>query len=156
MKKTGILNPQLAELVASMGHGDILMIGDRGIPFPQHEETVCIDLSIKQGMPTVKDVMEVVLSELEIESVIMAKETKEKNPKNYKEFMDVLSGVKNCGNAIVVEEIPHYDAKNLWLNGAPMDPDVIDTWGREIKGVVRTGDFAPFSYIMLVAGVDFG
>ena len=155
MKTKGILNPQLAELVAEMGHGDILLIADRGIPFPQHDQTVCIDLSIKEGMPTVKDIMEVVLSELEIESVIIAEETKEVSPQVYQEFKEILDKIDNKGNPIREENIRHIDFKNIFLTGQPVHPDAIDLTGREVKGIVRTGQFTPYAYIMLVAGVNF-
>ena len=155
MKTKGILNPQLAELVAEMGHGDILLIADRGIPFPQHDQTVCIDLSVKEGMPKVTDVMEVVLSELEIESVIIAHETKEVSPQVYKEFKEILDKIDNKGNPIREENIKHIDFKNIFLTGAPVHEDAIDLTGREVKGIVRTGQFTPYAYIMLVAGVNF-
>lgn len=155
MKKSGILNPQLAELVASMGHGDILMVADRGVPFPQHDETVCIDLSVRPGLPGLIDVLETVLEELEIESVIIPNETQEKNPEMYKRMQDVLTKVKNKGNDIVEENIPHVDCKNLFLTGDTVDPEAIDLWGREVKGIVRTGECTPFSYIMLVSGTTF-
>ncbi len=155
MKTKGILNPQLAELVASMGHGDLLLIADRGIPFPQHSETVCIDLSVTRGMPKVADVLKVVLEELEVESVIISNETKQVSPDTYKEFKEILSKKKNKGNDIAEENIPHIDFKNLFLTGETVDPDALDLIGREVKGIVRTGEFTPFAYIMLSAGVDF-
>ena len=155
MKTKGILNPQLAALVAEMGHGDILLIADRGIPFPQHNRTVCIDLSVKDGMPKVTDVMEVVLSELEVESVIISEETKEVSPQVYQDFKEILNRIDNKGNPIREENIKHIDFKNIFLTGKPVNPDAIDLTGREVKGIVRTGQFTPYAYIMLVAGVNF-
>ena len=37
MKRTGIQNRKLSEMVAKMGHGDMILIGDLGCPFPAHE-----------------------------------------------------------------------------------------------------------------------
>ena len=34
MKKSGIYNSELAKAVSKMGHGDIILIGDVGCPFP--------------------------------------------------------------------------------------------------------------------------
>lgn len=34
MKKTPLLNVALSRVIAGMGHGDILVIGDAGLPVP--------------------------------------------------------------------------------------------------------------------------
>jgi D-ribose pyranase len=148
MKKSGVLHNELAQFVALMGHGDMLVIGDRGLPFPRHEYTTCIDLSIGRDLPRVVDVLKVVLQELEIERVIIANETKTVSPRAYQEFTQVLSGVKNKGNAIVEENIPHSEFKDMALNGALA--------GKEVKGFVRCGEFTSFANIILVSGVNFG
>ncbi len=57
MKTKGILNNELAQLVATMGHGDMLVITDRGFPFPRHDYTTCIDLSVGRDLPRVVDVL---------------------------------------------------------------------------------------------------
>ncbi|MDR1292339.1 MAG: hypothetical protein LBJ91_02950 [Clostridiales Family XIII bacterium] len=155
MKTKGILNPGLAHLVASMGHLDIMLIGDRGVPFPKSQDTVNLDLSIKKDMPAVKDICEVVLEELVIEGVIMPEETETMNPEAYKTFTGLVERERAKGREVFIEKVPHRDLKSYWLTGAPENPDALDTWGREIKGVVRTGEFSPYAYIMLVAGVDF-
>lgn len=147
MKTRGVLHNELAQLVASMGHGDMMVIADRGFPFPRHDYTTCIDLSIGRDMPRVVDVLKVVLEELEIERCIIANETKTASPKTYKEFTQVIAGKKNKGNAIVEENIPHPDFKDLVLNGA--------LEGQEVKGFVKCGEFTPYANIILVSGVDF-
>jgi D-ribose pyranase len=147
MKTKGVLHNDLARLVARMGHGDMLVITDRGFPFPRHEYTTCIDVSIGRDLPRVVDVLKVVLEELEIERVIIANETKTVSPDTYKEFKEVISGIRNKGNAIVEENIPHPEFKDLVLNGA--------LEGKELKGFVKCGEFTPFANIILVSGVDF-
>jgi D-ribose pyranase len=49
MKKGGILNPQLNRVISEMGHRDILIIADAGLPIPQEIER--IDLALKSGIP---------------------------------------------------------------------------------------------------------
>lgn len=147
MKTKGILQNDLARLVARMGHGDMLVITDRGFPFPRHEQTECIDVSIGRDLPKVKDVLKVVLEELEIEQVIIADETKSVSPETYKEFTDIISTIKNKGNEIVEENIPHVEFKDLVLNGSLN--------GKELKGFVKCGEFTPYANIILVSGVDF-
>jgi len=155
MKKKGIINPQLAALVASLGHGDMLLVADRGVPFPKDNGTVCIDLSLKPGVPGTIDVLEVVLDELEVESVIIAHETKETNPDLYRRMKETLDKTKHQGNPIVEENIGYRDFKTLWITGKTINKDAIDLVGRQVKGVVRTGECSPHGYIMLVAGVTF-
>lgn len=147
MKTKGILQNDLARLVARMGHGDMLVITDRGFPFPRHEQTECIDVSIGRDLPKVSDVLKVVLEELEIEQVIIADETKTVSPNIYDDFKKILAPIKNKGNDIVEENIPHTEFKDLVLNGCLN--------GKELKGFVKCGEFAPFANIILVSGVNF-
>ncbi len=51
MKKTPLLNIALSRLVASLGHGDIVVIADAGLPVPKGIEL--IDLALTQGVPDV-------------------------------------------------------------------------------------------------------
>jgi len=147
MKTQGILHNDLARLVSRLGHGDMLVITDRGFPFPRHQYTECIDVSVGRNLPNVVDVVEVILQELEIEKVIIANETKTISPSIYDKFKSILSKKKNKGNAIIEENIPHVEFKNLVLNGA--------LEGKEVKGFVKTGEFTPYANIILVSGVDF-
>jgi D-ribose pyranase len=147
MKTNGILHNDLARLVARLGHGDMLVITDRGFPFPRHEKTECIDVSVGRDLPKFIDVVKVVLEELEIEKVIIADETKDVSPHVYKELKDVVFLKKNKGNNIVEENIPHLEFKDLVLNGSLQ--------GKEVKGFVKTGEFTPYANIILISGVDF-
>jgi len=147
MKTNGILHNDLARLVARLGHGDMLVITDRGFPFPRHEKTECIDVSVGRNLPKFVDVVKVVLEELEIEKVIIADETKDISPHVYKELKDVVFLKKNKGNDIVEENIPHLEFKDLVLNGSLQ--------GKEVKGFVKTGEFTPYANIILISGVDF-
>ena len=147
MKTRGVLHNELAELIARMGHGDMLVLADRGFPFPRHEYTTCIDLSIGRDLPRVVDVLKVVLQELEIERVVVANETKTVSSKTHQEFEQVIFGIDNKGDPIVEENIPHSEFKDLVLNGA--------LERKEVKGFVRCSEFTPYANIILVSGVDF-
>ena len=63
MKKSGILNAQLIRCIAELGHKDLFMIGDAGMPIPKGVEIV--DLVVCGGVPTFKQVMDAVLAETE-------------------------------------------------------------------------------------------
>lgn len=147
MKRTGILHGELSKAVGTMGHGDMILIGDVGCPFPRHEMTACIDLAVTDGVPKVRDVLKVVLQELETESYIVSEETKKISPQIYEEFKDILAGFQSKGNPLTEKTIPHEEMKHLWLNGA--------LEGKEVKVFVRTGQRVPYCYIALEAGVDF-
>jgi D-ribose pyranase len=147
MKTKGILNDELSKLVARMGHGDMLVITDRGFPFPSHNRTVCIDLSIGRNLPKFIDVVKVVLEELEVEEVIIADETASISPSIYKELKNIISIKKNKGNKIIEKTILHKDFKDMVLNGS------LDR--KEVKGFVKTGEFTPYANIILISGVDF-
>lgn len=147
MKRKGIYNTELSHIVAKMGHGDMILIGDVGCPFPRHELTTCIDLAVTENIPVVNDILRVVLEELEIEEYIVSEETKQVSPDTYKQFKNTIDSFDNKGNALVEKVIPHVEMKDLWLNGASR--------GEEVKAFVRTGERTPYSYIILVAGVNF-
>ena len=131
MKKTGILNRELSKVIASMGHGDYLVISDAGLPIPSGVEV--IDVSVSENTPRFIDVLSPVLMELEVEKAILASEMKINNPKIYKSAEVLLKGIK-------IEEISHMDFKKKIV---------------QAKAVVKTGEFSPYSNIILISGVVF-
>ncbi|MFW6122086.1 MAG: D-ribose pyranase [Petrotogales bacterium] len=147
MKTKGILHNELAKAIAKVGHGDMIVIADRGFPFPRHDMTKCIDVSVGRGIPCVVDVLKTVLEELEIEKIIIADETKTVSPEIYKKFKEVIDPLKNKGNDIVEENIPHPEFKDMVLNGS--------LERKEMKVFVKSGEFTPYGNIILISGVDF-
>ena len=65
MKKTGILNADLSYLVAGLGHKDLVMIGDAGMPIP--EGVTIVDMALVPGIPTFKQTLDALLTEMEVE-----------------------------------------------------------------------------------------
>jgi D-ribose pyranase len=147
MKKGGILNTELLRIVSDMGHGNLLFVVDRGFPFPVHDLTKKIDLAVGHNIPRFLEVVAVVLEDLEIEKAIIANETETVSPEVYKELMKIFRSVKNKGRDIVIERIPHDRFKHIGLRGAEE--------GEEVKAIVRTGEFTPYSNVILVSGVPF-
>lgn len=76
MKRVGILNSTISEMVANMGHTDMLAIVDMGFPIPDGAKKV--DLVVDKGKPGLLEVVEVILKELEVEKIILAEEMNEK------------------------------------------------------------------------------
>lgn len=131
MKKRGIINVQLAGLIAGLGHKDTFMIADGGMPVPKGVEIV--DLALCGGVPSFQQVMDAVLGEAEVEFYTLAGEITEKNPKLLAYIQGRLPGVE-C------EMVTHQELKEMSKN---------------IKFAVRTGEFTPYPNIILRAGVAF-
>ena len=72
MKKTTLLNSHLSQVIASMGHTDMLVISDAGFPVPPGVQR--IDLAVTAGLPSLLDVVRAVAAELEVERVTIATE----------------------------------------------------------------------------------
>ena len=73
MKKRGILNAQLAGCIAALGHMDLFLIGDAGMPIPPGVPVV--DLVVTAGVPTFEQVMDAILEEAVVEGYTIAEET---------------------------------------------------------------------------------
>ena len=131
MKKAGLLNRELSALVAAMGHYDRLVICDAGFPIPF--DANCIDLSLEPNNPTVLEVVEIILEELEVEEVYFASEAVEYVPDRLAQLSQRIPTAK-------VADIPHAHFKEM-AQGA--------------RGVVRTGDFTPYANVILVSGVIY-
>lgn len=145
MKRKGILNRQLLEMLSIVGHGDRIVITDRGFPIPQNGATRVIDLGIVPGVPSFADVLFPLLDELIVEGYILAEETFTYNK-------EIIEQVRNHP-AIMEPEgmteqiIPHTDFKDMVLS---RDPDRVP-----LTGYIRTGEFTKYTNIILICGVAF-
>jgi D-ribose pyranase len=131
MKKSGILNQPISAVVAGVGHTDTVVIADAGLPIPAGPQR--IDLALKQGVPTFLDTLRVVLSEMQLEKVIIADEMIHVSPELYRQVKEIIGDVP-------VEFYTHVIFKEMTAHA---------------KAVIRTGDFTPYANIILVAGVIF-
>ena len=131
MKKSRLLNQPLSSVIAGLGHLDELVIADAGLPIPL--TTQRIDLAVTQNIPRFQDTLRVVLTELQVEKVIVAQEMLIKSPQVHQAILALLENVP-------IETIPHETFKERT---------------RSAMAVVRTGEFTPFANIILVAGVVF-
>lgn len=131
MKKRGIINAQLAGLIAGLGHKDTFMIGGGGMPIPKGVEIV--DLALCGGVPTFRQVMDAILDEAEIEQYTIANEIEEKNP-------ELLAYIREKLPNAEWNMVPHTELKEM---------------SRNVKFAVRTGEFTPYPNIILRAGVAF-
>jgi D-ribose pyranase len=134
MKKSGILNSQLAGLIAAMGHFDKLAICDCGLPIPREKEVV--DLALTANIPRFIETVKAILTELHVEQVIIAAEMESRSADIYRELSELLSGIK-------VIKVPHEEFKQI-TNG---EGNIV---------FVRTGEASPYANVILVSGVTFG
>ena len=134
MKKTPLLNVALSRLIASLGHGDMVVIGDAGLPVPPGVEL--IDLALTQGIPDFISTLKVVLSEMQVESHVLAQEILDKQPP----ALSVLDELNVEGVLGSREWLSHDQFKVL---------------SRQARAIVRTGECAPYCNIVLVSGVTF-
>ncbi len=128
MKKKGVLNSHLSQIIAFMGHADFLCIADSGMPIPN--DSVYVDLAVKEGLPRLLDVLDTILEELYVEEVIIAEEME----KNSAEFHDEI---KKRFKNIKISTVPH---------------NTLESMLPKIKGIVRTGENTAWANIILKAG----
>ncbi|WP_460096011.1 D-ribose pyranase [Pseudomonas sp. S3_C01] len=134
MKKTPLLNVALSRLIASLGHGDKVVIGDAGLPVPPQVEL--IDLALTHGIPDFVSTLKVVLSEMQVQSHVLAEEILDKQPS----ALTTLEALHAEGALGERELVNHEQFKII---------------SRQARAIIRTGECSPYCNIVLVAGVTF-
>lgn len=128
MKKGKLINHQISELIASLGHTDEIVIADAGLPIPK--ETRRIDLALTRGIPSFEDVLRTVLEEMFVEKAIVSNEIKSFSP----QILELIQ--KKLGD-VPVESIPHLQFKER---------------NKIARAIIRTGEFTPYANVILVSG----
>lgn len=131
MKKTLLLNSEIAFLIASMGHHDFIVIADSG--FPVAKDVKKIDLALTKGIPGFFETVQAVQSELCIEEAIIATEMKIHSPQ-------ILEPLKTILGSTELTFVSHEEFKHI---------------SRSSLAVIRTGEFTPYANVILKAGVVF-
>ncbi|CZQ98335.1 d-ribose pyranase rbsd/l-fucose mutarotase fucu [Trichococcus palustris] len=131
MKKHGILNSEIAKVLADLGHTDQIVIGDAGLPVPDGVKK--IDLSLQLHEPSFQKVLDILLKEMEVEKVILAEEIKDQNSGQFQAVKERIEGVD-------IEFVTHEAFKKQT---------------GQAKAVIRTGEATPYSNIILQSGVLF-
>lgn len=138
MKRGTLLHPELSRVVASLGHGDAVVVADAGLPIPSGVER--IDLAFSPGKPAFMDVLEAVLSEMEVERAVLATEARALAPAEFHEALQArLRSLPKVGPR-GPEYVSHEELKRL---------------SRSARAVVRTGEFTPYANVVLFSGVVF-
>lgn len=134
MKKNKVLNSHVSKAIATLGHFDLLTINDAGMPIPNDERR--IDLAITKDLPKFIEVLEVVLSEVEIQKIYLATEIRNQNTYQLEQIYALI------GEHVDVEFIEHDEMKKNLNNPTT-------------KANIRTGETTPFSNIALESNVTF-
>ncbi|MFC5664420.1 D-ribose pyranase [Kitasatospora misakiensis] len=133
MRTDGLWHPRLLQLISSLGHGDLLVVADPGLPVPPGVES--IDLVWRRGDPPFLPVLAAVLDELEVEHADLAEELTDPV---------LLAGLdsrfEQHGLTGAVGRLPHERLKELT---------------RSARVIVRTGEATPYANVVLRAGVPF-
>jgi D-ribose pyranase len=131
MKKIGILNQDISEVIAGMGHMDMLIVCDAGLPIPGHVRR--IDLALHAGYPPFETVLKDIAIELQVERIILAEETGKVSP-------HIEAAVVELFSTAEVQKVSHKQFKEL---------------SQDAVAIVRTGEFTPYANVILVSGVVF-
>ncbi|KKK40045.1 ribose pyranase [Mesobacillus campisalis] len=131
MKKSSILNKELNAVIASMGHTEYLIVCDAGFPIPSDVRRV--DLALTRDVPDLKTVLSAIAEDFIAEKIYVAEDVPKSNAPLYHSIQEIYHGVE-------IETHPH--------------SDILTTFAKEAKAIVRTGSFEPWGNIVLQSGVD--
>ncbi|MBO1579848.1 MULTISPECIES: D-ribose pyranase [Bacillus] len=131
MKKHGVLNSEIAAVLASLGHTDTIVLADCGLPIPDGVKR--IDLAVELGKPSFLDVLQVVIDDMAIEKLTLAEEITMNNAEVNKE---VELRLKDAA----FEYVSHEQFKEHT---------------KQAKAIIRTGEATPYANVILHAGVIF-
>ena len=131
MNKHGVLNSEIAKILADLGHTDMLVIADCGLPIPAGVKK--IDLALKLGVPSFMDVVELVAEYMQIERATIASEINSHNSQVQQQLNASLTEVS-------FNEVSHEEFKRI---------------SHAAKAIIRTGEATPYANVILHAGVIF-
>ncbi len=134
MQKIGILNSDIAKVLADLGHTDRICIGDCGLPVPAGVSK--IDLALRLGEPQFIEVVKEVAKYMEIQSIYVAPELQKENPLQWKALHEVFP-----------------EDQVEWVVLSSHESFKHET--RSCKTMIRTGEITPFSNVILESGVIF-
>ncbi len=134
MKRSVLLNAEISMLVASMGHGDMVVVGDAGLPIPVGVGAPQrIDLALCPGVPSLDQTLTAILSELQVEQAFIAHEALQGETQALPAWCASRTGLD-------IQTITHTELKALC---------------HRARAVIRTGECTPYANMVLVSGVTF-
>ena len=131
MNRNRLLNAQLSHAIASMGHGDLMIVCDAGFPIPSTAWR--IDLAIVPDVPDLETVLAPIAENLIAEHVAYADTLPKHNA-------PLLAKIKRLFAGADFEPIKH--------------ETILAEMAAKAKVIVRTGAFDPWGNVLLYSGVD--
>ncbi len=127
MKRGGILNAELNAAASRLGHGDLVLLADCGMPAPAGVPVV--DLAVALGVPRFEQVIAALFGDLIFESGVLAHEARGTAPEKW-----VNNHLED------VNYVSHEELKQL---------------SESAKLFIRTGEATPYANVLLSCGVPF-
>jgi D-ribose pyranase len=128
MKRRGIINAPLSGHLARLGHTDLVVVADAGLPLPPHVPVV--DLAVVFGLPAFTDVLDALLGEIVVEHAWVSAEADGRPPA---QWVDARLDRP-------AERIGHEGLKAMLADA---------------RLAVRTGEDTAFANVVLRCGVPF-
>jgi D-ribose pyranase len=132
MRTSGVIHPELVELLAAAGHGDRIVLADAGLRVPRGARR--IDIGLTAGVPTMAQVLDAVIHDLVVESAEVATEFAEWSPETHAGVVDLL-GFEPVATRTHV--------------------DLMADMAATAYAYVKTGDCSAYSSVVLTCGVSF-
>jgi D-ribose pyranase len=131
MKRGPLLNAELNHAIATMGHGDLMIVCDAGFPIPSSAWR--IDLAILPDLPDLATVLSAIAGAFIAEKVAYA----DTLPVHNAPLLATVQGLfPNADHAMIPHEA------------------ILQQMAPKAKVIVRTGAFDPWGNILLYSGVD--
>ncbi|WP_435946720.1 D-ribose pyranase [Dryocola sp. BD586] len=139
MKKGTVLNADISSVISRLGHTDMLVVADAGLPVPRGTQR--IDLALTHGVPGFMQVVDVITQEMQVEVAILAQEIQQHNPQLHETLLKHIEQLQQLqGNTIAVRYLSHEQFKQQTA---------------QAHAVIRSGECSPYANIILCAGVTF-
>ena len=129
--RSRLLNAELSHAIASMGHGDLMIVCDAGFPIPSTAWR--IDLAIVPDIPDLETVLKPIAESFIAERVAYADTLPDHNA-------PLLPKIKRLFADAELQPIKH--------------ETILSEMAGKAKVIVRTGAFDPWGNILLYSGVD--
>ena len=131
VRRNGIINAQLARVVAELRHRDALVVADSGLPVP-HPGPEVVDLAVVYGIPAFEEVLRALVAEVLVEEALAAEEIVQTNPACWARVQD------------------------LGVDTHLVSHEAFKARVARVRAVVRTGEATPYANVLLTCGVPFG
>ena len=131
MKRSGLLHAELLGHLARLGHTDLVVVADRGLPLPPGVPVV--DLALVPGVVDLRTVLDAVLAEVVVQAHTIAAEAAG-GP--FPTWLDARA------DALGERHETSHEQLKAMLPG--------------VRLAIRTGEETPYANVVLECGVPFG